>query len=757
MSRATRRLRAGLVAATAVGLVGSVFGISPAGAVSTLDPAGTPTLVALSEPDVYRSETSPAGNLRLASDVPGDVLTVVNGEQIIFEVDDSNGQNCVGLSSAQFIGFAVEPTVTANLSPGVEIDASLRSSSVNPAAPPVTGTPCDTFLPAVQDQLVVTVTQAPVAGGTIGSIVVSGITYAVGSLADTGEVQVTAVADVDPALGYQAAAGESNPITGSDASNAYVTNLAVTVGPAIAIQPGAGRAAPTVTLRETTPDAFTPAGATGAVCITLVSPDRVDFVGAGTAAVSPAAPAGDTVNGIDILDGGNTLRVRVTDNAASVESTITLSGILVNTQAGNFGQQHFEVHQCDPTPGATTSTLLPTVPAGEQPITPAADPADVTAYTNPDNDPILVVVVRARRYGGLDRFETAQSISESAFSDCSDFAVIARGDDFPDALAGNYVAGTLYAPILLTNTDSIPSATLDSLRAMGVTDVVIMGGVNAVSQAVADQLDANLSYECGGGSIRRTPEDQPRTLNYVRVGGPDRFSTARLAATFDDTADIGTLLPTDNTDNELRTALLANGLNFPDALAGGPLAWQGCNDHQHLDCGNGGGFPLLLSNGQSSTLPTATESALSQEDIQQVIILGGTAAVPQSIETLLTSRGIRVIRLAGATRQETAVKIAQFVHDDPKGGRLQFGNDGEWGVALARGDVFADALTMGPLAGLFQIPLLLTEGPSSLGSATAGQLAVEGSHGVYEIHIAGGVSAISTAVENAALAALGGV
>jgi len=729
------------VAVTAAALFAGIFGTDIAGALDTVDPADDPIVVAATQPEVYRSETSPAGNLTITSvdnNGGGSRLTVQNGEQIVLEVSDNAGNNCTGLTSSEYIGFAALPTVTVTAGPTVEIDASLRSSS--PTTKVRAGaTNCTGFVPAISDQLVLTVTQAPASGGTLTSIVISGISYKVGSLADTGDVVVMTAFNNDVDAAYDGGL--------PDVSNAYVTNIATTVGSAIAIQPGAGRNAPNVTLRETTPDASTPAGATGAICLVLEN-DVVEFVSA-----TVAATGGDVVGAAQVLNGGSVLRFKVTDGTDPAESTFTVSNIKVNTQAGIFGRQFFSVQQCDPATAGFTP--LPTVPAGEEP-TGGTDPtADPSFYTNPANDRILVVVVRTRRLAGLNRFETAQVIADVTFN-CSDSVVIARADLFPDALAGNYVAGQLYAPILLVQTNFIPAPTLEALKSMGVVDTYVMGGTDAVSAAVATQLDNAVSYTCGGGAPRQTPEGASKTLTVTRISGSNRFGTARSAALFGGADQVGTLVPGDNTDFDLRTAILANGQNFPDALTGGPMAYTGCHFNFAAFCGNTSGFPLVLSNGASSTLPTETDSALTQQDIQQVIILGGTAAVPQSIEDLFAARGIRVIRLGGANRQATAVKIADFELNT-----LKWDNENPFGtqfddiVSLARGDDFADALTMGPHAGAGEHALLLTESPTVLGADTAARLGVFGAAGVFQIDIAGGTAAVSAAVEQAALAALG--
>lgn len=70
------------------------------------------------------------------------------------------------------------------------------------------------------------------------------------------------------------------------------------------------------------------------------------------------------------------------------------------------------------------------------------------------------------RVSGADRFATAANLAASAFAGGAGDAVVARGDAFADALAGGYLAGRLGtgAPILLTNTGSVPQVTKDRLQ-----------------------------------------------------------------------------------------------------------------------------------------------------------------------------------------------------------------------------------------------------------------------------------------------------
>lgn len=78
----------------------------------------------------------------------------------------------------------------------------------------------------------------------------------------------------------------------------------------------------------------------------------------------------------------------------------------------------------------------------------------------------LYQVEYAERLAGLNRYETAIEISQAAFpeDDSVDNVVLARGDDFPDALAGVPLANDLEAPILLTRTGDLRENTEEENR-----------------------------------------------------------------------------------------------------------------------------------------------------------------------------------------------------------------------------------------------------------------------------------------------------
>ena len=98
--------------------------------------------------------------------------------------------------------------------------------------------------------------------------------------------------------------------------------------------------------------------------------------------------------------------------------------------------------------------------------------------------------------------------------------MIARGDNFPDALSASYLAGKLNSPILLTGPTTIPNETLAALKSLGAKEVTLIGGEAAIPAAIANYLDSYPAYPtCGGGASG--------DLIVTRAFGADRYSTAK--------------------------------------------------------------------------------------------------------------------------------------------------------------------------------------------------------------------------------------
>ena len=95
-----------------------------------------------------------------------------------------------------------------------------------------------------------------------------------------------------------------------------------------------------------------------------------------------------------------------------------------------------------------------------------------------------------------------------------------------------------------------------------------------------------------------------------------------------------------------RTVVLADGGTGADALAAGwwTSFWQ---------------VPVLLT-GPDGSLPAGTRAALQATAINNVIVLGGTARIPEATSSEAQSlTGAAIVRIAGVDRYATSVEMAK--------------------------------------------------------------------------------------------------
>jgi len=174
--------------------------------------------------------------------------------------------------------------------------------------------------------------------------------------------------------------------------------------------------------------------------------------------------------------------------------------------------------------------------------------------------------------------------------------------------------------------------------------------------------------------VAATPAHAAAAKPVTRLSGGDRIGTA-----------IAISQQTFPTAGSAKAVILTAAYNFPDALAGAPLA--AAKDG-----------PVLLTDPGVLTPATLTEIQRVLPSGGTVYVLGGDAAIAATIDQALTSAGYVPQRIAGANRFETSVKIAQALGSPTT-------------VFLATGDIFADALSAGPAAASVHGAVLLTDGP----------------------------------------------
>jgi|GEM_PF-1244782 len=305
--------------------------------------------------------------------------------------------------------------------------------------------------------------------------------------------------------------------------------------------------------------------------------------------------------------------------------------------------------------------------------------------------------------------------------------ILATETHFPDALSSQYLAGRLHTGTLLTAFSSIPAVTLNTLRLEGISHVYVIGGPLAVSTTVVNQLETTPQYACGGSSVRKSSTGATRYLTVTRISGPTQYDTAQAVATYLAKSFVGTgKFPVayggvnktggngayNDTSGKaspagigttMKTAIVADGKVFQDAMSAGPIAYNK-------------GYPVLLTT--PSKLSPQAAGALTALTIQQVIVMGGPDAVSNTVVTSLQAMGLSVLRIAGVDYTDTAVQAAKFeIAPTATGAGLGWKpSSHQHTAAVARGNGFSDGLAGAVVTGSNSWPLLLTENPTTVGS-----------------------------------------
>lgn len=204
-----------------------------------------------------------------------------------------------------------------------------------------------------------------------------------------------------------------------------------------------------------------------------------------------------------------------------------------------------------------------------------------------------------RRIQGPDRYATSAAVArEIATSLGTNFgrqAIIARGDDFADALAAGPIAYSQRMPLLLTRPGELPATTAQAISDLRVSSAIVIGGTGAVSPSVTQSLaDANVAWSRISGACRFTTAEAVARES-IRRG----WSTGQIAG-------------------------IATGQNFPDALAGG------------VATGAQGGVVLLT---RSTLLSVNTAAFLheSTDSLSEIKVYGGTGAICNTVHTSMHS------------------------------------------------------------------------------------------------------------------------
>ena len=202
-------------------------------------------------------------------------------------------------------------------------------------------------------------------------------------------------------------------------------------------------------------------------------------------------------------------------------------------------------------------------------------------------------------------YKTADVLKEQLGVDKFDTAIVAYGKNFPDALAGSYLAGKTNAPILMINekySDELTAYVKSNVKKGGT--IYVLGGEGAIPDS---QLTGLTGYEV------------------CRLAGDTRYDTNLE------------ILEEAGVKNE--DILVCTGKTFADSLSASAT-----------------GKPILLVN--NKTLTDSQKEFLSKHRGSQFYVIGGDGAVSEQMADEIRAYG-NVERIYGSSRYETSVKLAE--------------------------------------------------------------------------------------------------
>lgn len=252
-----------------------------------------------------------------------------------------------------------------------------------------------------------------------------------------------------------------------------------------------------------------------------------------------------------------------------------------------------------------------------------------------------------KRLMGNDRYKTAVSVSLEGWKDGSLYAVLATGENFPDALSAVPLAKKYNAPILLTQKDELNIDTAIELKRLKVKYVNIIGGTGVISQNV----------ETGLKQMGIIP---------TRIAGEDRYETSAKVA---DKVGIGNGI------------FVVSGSDFFDALCVAPVAARK-------------GMPVILV--PNDEIPKSIKKFTAGRKGTTTYIINGNGYMGSNVVSQFSNGEV----IGGSDKYERNINIIK-----------KFSGDTDFSaIFVATSREFADALSGAALAAKESSPLVFTDG-----------------------------------------------
>lgn len=215
-----------------------------------------------------------------------------------------------------------------------------------------------------------------------------------------------------------------------------------------------------------------------------------------------------------------------------------------------------------------------------------------------DLEAIGISAGEIERIGGSSRYETSYLVALRVEQIAGDVqsVVLATGADFPDALSVSGLAGANGVPILLTQGTELSPAAKRAIDELAAISTLVIGGESAISAEV------------------ETLTPHPR-----RVGGVDRYDTARLVAEYSFAFGF-----------TYQTIIVATGTNYPDALCAGALASLKR-------------APVVLTQGTQLTWAADEFFNSHCTAIEDILVAGGAGAISDTVVAAIESAAMTML------------------------------------------------------------------------------------------------------------------
>lgn len=248
-----------------------------------------------------------------------------------------------------------------------------------------------------------------------------------------------------------------------------------------------------------------------------------------------------------------------------------------------------------------------------------------------------------KRLAGQTRYDTSAAIAQDGWEQ-SDHAILAYGENYPDALSAAPLAKKYDAPILLSNGNNLLAVTKETLINLKVKSVFIIGGTAVIPSSIEAEL-------------------QSMKISVTRIAGQDRYETAiKVAQQLPSPSEI----------------FVVTGENYPDALSIAPIAALKQE-------------PIILV--PKNNMPDSVKAYLAANSINKTYVVGDSDIIDDSISNQFPSSE----RIIGVGKYVRNINV-NLKFDD-----LFSSKD----ICIATGEGFADALTGAAYAAKKGIPIVL--------------------------------------------------